>query len=129
MLVVGVFLAIKGPAGLSSMLGGVELPMDMVASIIVLVLCGASATVYISASSISLEGKCIEFLKASPINPKDVFLAKSLFHVVIVEPFLLVSSVVIGIAFKLSVFNFLAIIIIPTLHVWWNFNQFMATKF
>ena len=116
MLIIGVFVSIKGQAGLSSLIG-VEIPNSFLVGILVLILCGSSATTYISASSISLEGKCISLIKSMPLKPGTIFLTKSLLHIVIVEPFLILSSVLMWIFLKLSFVHFLILFIIPTLHV------------
>lgn len=61
-----------------------------------------SANNFISAPSISLEGKTLWLLKSLPIRPKTAFLAKSALHFAITAPFTLFTSIVLSIVLRLS---------------------------
>jgi len=71
----------------------------------------------ISASTISLEGKNIWLLKSSPINNNELFSAKACLHIVILEPAVIIASLLLLIFFKLSLLQFLIIFLLPTLCV------------
>ena len=61
-----------------------------------------SANNFISAPSISLEGKTLWLLKSLPIRPKTAFSAKSALHFVITAPFTLFVSIVLSVVLRLS---------------------------
>lgn len=61
-----------------------------------------SANNFISAPSISLEGKTLWLLKSLPIRPKTAFLAKSALHFAITAPFTLFTSIVLSVVLRLS---------------------------
>ena len=61
-----------------------------------------SANNFISAPSISLEGKTLWLLKSLPIRPKTAFSAKSALHFAITAPFTLFTSIVLSVVLRLS---------------------------
>ena len=61
-----------------------------------------SANNFISAPSISLEGKTLWIIKSLPIRPKTAFSAKSALHFVITAPFTLFASIVLSVVLRLS---------------------------
>ena len=61
-----------------------------------------SANNFISAPSISLEGKTLWLLKSLPIRPKTAFLAKSALHFAITAPFTLFTSIALSVVLRLS---------------------------
>lgn len=61
-----------------------------------------SANNFISAPSISLEGKTLWLLKSLPIRPKTAFSAKSALHFTITAPFTLLASIVLSVVLRLS---------------------------
>lgn len=61
-----------------------------------------SANNFISAPSISLEGKTLWLLKSLPIRPKTAFSAKSALHFAITAPFTLLASIVLSVVLRLS---------------------------
>jgi len=71
----------------------------------------------ISASAVSLEGKCLWQLQSLPVDPMTVLYAKLVPHILLCAPFTLATSVAIGIAFNISAFSWLFIIIVPSLSV------------
>lgn len=66
---------------------------------------------FVSAPSISLEDKSLWILQGAPIEPSKILFSKVLTHIAICAPCTLVSAVIIAIAFKFSVLNFIAIIL------------------
>ncbi len=61
-----------------------------------------SANNFISAPSISLEGKTLWIIKSLPISPKTAFFAKSALHFAITAPFTFLTAVTFSYAFGLS---------------------------
>ena len=57
----------------------------------------------VSAPSISLEDKNLWILQSSPIDPKDVLMAKLACHVAVCAPTGLISAVVLGVAYQIGV--------------------------
>ena len=116
MLVLGIFVAISGVDGIAKMLG-FKLPATLLACILSLILCFASATIYISAPSISLEGKCIWFLKSQPILPRTLISAKASLHIMLVLPAIVTTSVLSAIALQFSILEFLIVLLLPSVHM------------
>ncbi|MBE5756015.1 MAG: hypothetical protein E7341_05025 [Clostridiales bacterium] len=115
-LVIGVFVGISGSDGLTSLFG-IAIPNSLLSGILALIFCFSSSTIFISAPSISLEGKSIWFLKAQPISVNTIFLSKASLHLMITEPALIIASIVTSICLKFTLLEFLIIFIIPTLHI------------
>lgn len=113
-LVVSIFVCTLGKNGLNNYLG-VEIPNILLSGIFALIFCCMLASAPISASSISLEGKNIWLLKSCPINEKTLFLSKILTHLTILEPFIIISSLLLTIFVKFSFVEFLIIISLPTM--------------
>lgn len=106
MLLVSVAILIYAPTireiiALSADGDGANLPriMSVMALGIAMLL---SANNFISAPSISLEGKTLWIIKSLPIRPKTAFLAKSALHFVITAPFTLFASIVLSVVLRLS---------------------------
>lgn len=116
MLVIGVFVAITGADGLASLFGG-QIPNVLLAGIFSLILCFSSSTVFISAPSVSLEGKSIWFLKAQPVSARTIISAKASLHIFITEPAIIVSSILASIFLKFTILEFLITFLLPTLHM------------
>lgn len=75
------------------------------------------STANISASSISIEGKCVQLLKALPINITNVFLAKIFFHFVVVFLPVLLSVVVAAIVLEVTAIDIVILVIACGLNV------------
>lgn len=75
-----------------------------------------TATVYASACSISLEGQNMWIIKSSPIPISTIFKSKIALNLVISMPFILLDSIILGIALKIGFVQWIALIIIPTLY-------------
>lgn len=120
-LVVGILFATVGKDKILQYFG-VYAGEELIAGIIVLIFCGLLSMTTLSCCSVSLEGKNVWILKSSPINEKMLFTAKSLVHFVICEPFIIVSAIISGICMKMSIADFLMILLLPTL-----LNAILAT--
>ena len=106
MLLVSVAILIYAPTireiiALSADGDGTNLPriMSVMALGIAMLL---SANNFISAPSISLEGKTLWIIKSLPIRPKTAFSAKSALHFFITAPFTLFASIVLSVVLCLS---------------------------
>lgn len=113
-LVVSILFSSMGLEKISSYLG-TPVSKEMLSLIICVAFCGMSSTTIISCCSISLEGKNFWVLKSSPINEKQLLLSKALLQIIMVEPFILLASIILLLCLNLSFFNFLIVFIIPTL--------------
>ena len=82
---------------LSELLGGDLCALMVLAAAVML-----SSTNTISASSISLEGKNLWVVKSLPISPRKILHAKLNLHIAITLPFMLLTTIVASIIFKLS---------------------------
>lgn len=82
---------------LSELLGGDICALMVLAAAVML-----SSTNTISASSISLEGKNLWVVKSLPISPRKILHAKLNLHIAITLPFMLLTTIVASIIFKLS---------------------------
>lgn len=74
-----------------------------------------STMTFISASSISLEGKNIWLLRSLPIEPGKILLAKARLHWLLCLPFCLISSLICGIAYDVTAAEWPVLIILPVL--------------
>jgi ABC-2 type transport system permease protein len=71
------------------------------------------AMTYITACSISLEGKNLWILKASPIKSKTIFNSKIAVNLTITIPPIILDSIIIGLGLKLSIIEFIILLIMP----------------
>jgi len=78
-----------------------DVPID-IPFIILAMFCFFPAMMTTSASSISLEGKSIRILRASPLDEHDVFMSKIFVHLLIIAPVSAACIVVCGLALKLT---------------------------
>ena len=113
-LVVGIMLAITGMDGITSLLG-VVVEKEMLVGILTLSFCFIASTAIISACSISLEGKNFWIIKTAPISENTVFFVKILLNILMVSPFIVVSSVILTISFCFSFAQFLIMCLVPVL--------------
>lgn len=114
-LCVGVFALTMGQSGLEKTFGGASIPKELIFGICALVLCGASATAFISAPSISLEGQNMWLIKSAPIDEKSVLLSKFLTHLVIVVPSMILSGLMVSVAFRLGAVAAIELILLSCL--------------
>ncbi len=111
-LVSGIIIAITGADGIGKMFGIVVEP-DIIGVILALVFCFSASTVYITACSISLEGKNFWIIKTMPVSENAVFLSKILLNILFVSPFVLVSSTIATISLGISFKYFLVMTFAP----------------
>lgn len=67
-----------------------------------------SSTCYISAPSVSLEGKSIWILRSLPVRENEIMKAKEKLHIVLCAPLTVVTSVVLGSVFDIGLLNTIA---------------------
>lgn len=72
-----------------------------------------AATVFISAPSISLEGKSLWVLQSLPLRPMDVLMAKAKAHVLITMAAVILCSIALGFVLKLSLPFFILLLALP----------------
>lgn len=113
-LVLSIMIASMGVDKIMGYLG-VNVSLDLIVGFIVLVFLGAISMTYISACSVSLEGKNFWIIKSLPINEKVLFFAKIFNNFIIIEPFVLISSIILFVSLKLSFLQFLCLLLVPTL--------------
>lgn len=112
-----VFAIVIGSMGVEKVgsLIGIDVPITLLVGFTAVIFSFFIATATITSSSFSLEGKNLWILKSSPVKEQTLFLAKSMLGVVIILPFVLLSSIIVSICLKLSFVDFLIILTIPTL--------------
>ncbi len=98
----------------------------------VLTICAfIGSTSYISAPSISLEDRQMWILKSCPIDPRSILMAKLNTHVLICAPFMLVSALILCIAYGvgvwMSLFVVLAVLTVVTMQAY--VGLFFGLKF
>ena len=96
---------------------GLVLPNELFTGIIILLLGFCISLTIISACSISLEGKQMWILKSIPIKESGILTAKAFVPILLIEPIVILASVLFLIVYKLTFMQFLAIFSIPSLFV------------
>ncbi|MBQ3048027.1 MAG: hypothetical protein IJD48_03325, partial [Clostridia bacterium] len=115
--IVAVFIMIKGAEGVLQFFGiGIINTTDFSFWITIIFLFALSMC-FISACSVSLEGKQFWLLKSSPIKESTIFLSKISLHFVILETVSLISLILMNFALKLPILQFLLISAIITIFV------------
>jgi ABC-2 type transport system permease protein len=66
-------------------------------------------------SAISIEGKNLWILKSSPLEVKDIFISKIAVNIILLVPTIIFDTIMLTIAFDLTLINFMWTILIPTL--------------
>lgn len=66
-------------------------------------------------SAISIEGKNLWILKSSPLEVKDIFISKIAVNIILLVPAIIFDTIMLAIAFDLTLINFMWTILIPTL--------------
>mgnify|MGYP000982539681 CR=1 FL=1 len=84
--------------------------------IVGLVLLAASAN-YITAPSISLEGKQFWIIRSAPVDTKQIFNAKVFLNIIVTLPFLILDAILAVIFFNIGVIDVLMLILIPFIMV------------
>lgn len=112
MIVITIFVAIKGRIGINDFFFGME---DEVLSLFMCVWLILCASTLISCSSISLEGKYLWILKCTPVDPKLVLFAKSLLNMIIYLPVHLTTSIIIVVIMQEGLMISIAFVLLPIL--------------
>lgn len=92
-----------------------EMPTDCSYLLIALVYSSLVIMTYPAAFSISLEGKQLWIIKTMPVKVTTVFLAKSLFNVLLVTPVLVICAILLGIIVKMPFMFVLTVLLLPVL--------------
>ena len=98
---------------IQTLMAQLRLSDSMIGAAAVLALAFLSSTVFISAPSISLEGRSLWILQSLPISPLQALMAKAANHVLISLPPILFSGIFTGILLKLNVFYLLMCVLLP----------------
>ena len=108
------FLVLFDKGGtIQTLIEQLRLPDDLIGVAAVLALAFLSGTVFISAPSISLEGKSLWILQSLPVSTLQALMAKAACHVLISLPPILFSGIFLGILLKLNVFYLLMCVLLP----------------
>ena len=83
------------------------------APMVTALLCLLTATNFISAPSVSLEGNNLWIAKSLPVRPSDVLNAKAVMHIVVSAPFIAVSAVIGAIAVSATITQTLLMLVLP----------------
>lgn len=65
-------------------------------------------------ASISIEGHNHEILKALPVSAKEIVLVKYLFHLFLTVPVIGITTIILGVAFEMSVSEWVLFFVLPT---------------
>lgn len=109
-----IIVSIFGLGKINAMLG-MDVSKEMIFAILTLVMCFSVSLGLISCVSVSVEGKQFWILKTSPINIKLIFLSKAMLNFLIIEPAILIGSLIAFISLKLTIIQFVFMLVIPTL--------------
>ncbi len=92
-----------------------EIPMfsGILAPVFTSALVFMSSMNMISASALSLEGKSLWILKSMPLSGREVLIGKTLPHVIVGAPTMLISSLLVAVAIEASPLDLVFIILIP----------------
>lgn len=101
MLLAVVFLAIKRDGLMAALLSDHRI-MEGAGPFAAFIICMLCGMVLISAPSISIEGKSLWIMQTLPVKGCSILRAKALAHIIIAEPFVIVSSVAAAILLEQS---------------------------
>jgi ABC-2 type transport system permease protein len=71
---------------------------------------------YITACSVSLEGKNLWILKAAPVNTETIFLSKIAVNLTVTLPAVFMSGILFSIGLKLSLAEIVVLLVLPTVY-------------
>ncbi len=114
MLGLSILLATSKADGLVGLLF-LTIPSEYISGLVAMILSFCSVMATISACTISMEGKNIWLLKSTPVNEKKLFLAKSTLQMIIILPFVVVSTIIISASMRFTFFDWIVVLTIPTL--------------
>jgi ABC-2 type transport system permease protein len=113
MLTIGAVVALfAGEGKIAQML---EIPemADILGALAPVFVSGCVATCYITACSISLEGKNLWILKKAPISPMSIFSSKIAVSLTITVPAVILDGILIAIGFRLSIGETILVLLMP----------------
>lgn len=113
MVAMGIFMLVKKEA-LLQLLGMAPEMTEYMGALAIAAICVTAATVYISAASISLEGKNLWLLRALPLRTSDIIFAKVKMHVLVCFPFIIISAIICRAAVWMSLLQTMLLWVIPT---------------
>lgn len=90
----------------------VDIVKEIIPVFLIVMVCGTLVLSCTTNSSISLEGKNLWILKSSPIKPIVIFKAKIALNLLLILPALLISDIIFAFSLKLSVIQFIWLIVI-----------------
>lgn len=115
MTIFSIVLAFLG-GEMVEMLFQIPVADEFIVPLLTLMFCAFIIMTCTTAPSISLEGKNLWITKTIPVTPTDIFKSKILVNFTIVIPLLLISWLVLGFAFKLSIINLFITLVLPLLY-------------
>lgn len=86
---------------------------ELVGPLAITTLCLLAATNIISTPSVSLEGKKLWILQASPVLGGDVLLAKAATHFLLCAPSVVIAAAALGVILKLDPLQFVLLLVTP----------------
>lgn len=119
--VAAAFIGAEGFIKLMMQSGDAEITMavnamkDMLQFMPLIIISFGAGLTCTTGSSISLEGKNLWILKASPIKAFDVFMGKVAVNLVVTIPAIIVSTILFWIGFKLTLVNLIWTLVLPIL--------------
>lgn len=100
---------------ISMLIGTFGISVNASYLLIAIIFAACGLLTYPAAFSISLEGKQLWILRSMPIPAHTVLTAKALFNVLLVTPIAVICSIILELFLDLSLLNFIALLLIPTL--------------
>lgn len=117
MIAIGVMVNIIGIGGVMAKIGVPVVALgDLGFGFAVIVLLMFLSLTFITCSTVSLEGTNLWILKSCPVNEKHILLAKALLQLSITTPAILISSVLLLIALKLTLVQFILLLFVPFMY-------------
>lgn len=114
-IVFSVVLASFGKNGISNYLGIQISDNRLLTAIVAFIFCAFTSMTVISSCSISLESKNLWIIKTAPTSETALLNAKALLHFTILEPAIIIASIISSLCLKLGFLNFTILLIVPTI--------------
>lgn len=112
-VVFSLLIALNGDAVVSTVGAVFSGTENSIPEMLCLSLCLLISFSFISAPSLSLEGKNLWFIKSIPVDPKTVLMSKVMLHVAVCVPLVLVSSTVCVLSVKMNPFQTILFMLAP----------------
>jgi ABC-2 type transport system permease protein len=106
-------LLLADPGSLTALTARLGLSDTWLGAMAAAVLTGLAASVFISAPSISLEGRALWIIQSLPVKPIEALLAKALAHVLISLGPIVVSGIAMGMILKLDAWMWIMCLVLP----------------